>query len=162
MKKVIIFIFLVLICLVLQVTLVGGLQFKGGKPDFLLILIVLWTWNTDWREGLTLGFIVGILEDILFSPLLGLNTFSLCLVGFLTGEIKERVYEENIASVLLTVGLASILNGAAIFFWSSVFHLSVSFLKKFSSLVLVSSLYNCLLVFFIFLAREKLWKKRAY
>jgi rod shape-determining protein MreD len=162
MKKKAVFIVLVLLCLVLQITIIGGLQLKGGKPDLLLILIVLWTLDNGWKEGLVGGFIAGLLEDILFSPLFGLNAFSLCLVGFLTGEIKERVYEENIISVLLAVGLASILNGGVLLGWSSVFRLSTSFLKNFPSIALVSALYNCLLTFFIFLIREKFWKKKVY
>ena len=162
MKKLATFIFLVSLVFSLEAALMGIVSFKGGKPDFPFILLILWAWTHDWKEGLLAGFTIGLLEDIFFSPLLGLNAFALSLVGFLTSEVRERVYQENIVFILLMVGLASILNGAILSFWLTIFRLSSSFLEKIINLTLLTSLYNCLLVFLIFLVREVCRKERIY
>ena len=162
MKKLATFIFLVSLVFSLEAALMGIVSFKGGKPDFPFILLILWAWTHDWKEGLLAGFTIGLLEDIFFSPLLGLNAFALSLVGFLTSEVRERVYQENIVFILLMVGLASILNGAILSFWLTIFRLSSSFLEKIVNLTLLTSLYNCLLVFLIFLVREVCRKERIY
>ncbi len=162
MKKLAIFIFLVSLVFLLEATLMGIVSFKRGKPDFPFILLILWAWTHDWKEGLLAGFIIGLLEDIFFSPLLGLNAFALSLVGFLTSEVRERVYQENIVFILLMVGLVSILNGAILSFWLTIFRLSSSFLEKIIKLTLLTSLSNTLLVFLIFLVREVCRKERIY
>ena len=162
MKKLATFILLVSLVFLLEAALMGLVSFKGGKPDFPFILLILWAWTHDWKEGLLAGFTIGLLEDIFFSPLLGLNAFALSLVGFLTSEVRERVYQENIVFILLMVGLASILSGAILSFWLTIFHLSSSFLDKVIYLTLPTSLYNCLVVFLIFLVREVRRKERIY
>jgi len=162
MKKLAVFIFLVSLVFLLEATLMGIVPFKGGKPDFPFILLILWAWTHDWKEGLLAGFTIGLLEDIFFSPLLGLNAFALSLVGFLTSEVRERVYQENIVFILLMVGLVSILNGAILSFWLTIFRLSSSFLEKIINLTLLTSLSNTVLVFLIFLVREVCRKERIY
>ena len=143
--------------------IVSALQFifavwwKEGA-DLFLILVVSWAWFRGWKEGLMAGFTAGIFKDIFFSPLLGLNSFSLCLIGFLIGNIKGEIYQENILTFLLGVGIASIFQAALVSLWLSLFY-RFSFLRNFSSSLFPSLLYNCGLCFFVFLIKEGLKAK---
>lgn len=159
MKKTAIFIFLVILVLILQAVLVGGIQLKWGRPDLPLILLVFWAWHNDWKQGLLAGFIIGLLVDILFSPLLGLNAFSLGLVGFLVAELREKVYQDNVIIFLLLAAAATILNGVILTCWLLIFNLSSSFLEKFILLIFPTFLYNCLLTFPLFLLLEAFWPR---
>ena len=161
MKKTIIFIVLIFVVFVLQAVLIGGFQTRWSKPDLPLILLVLWAWRNGWKRGLLAGFAIGLLEDIFFFPLLGLRTFSLVLIGFLVGEARERIYQENVIFLLLVMGVVTVLNGVILSLWLSIFHLSSSFLGKFISLIFPAFLYNCLLAFPIFLAEEAFAKKSS-
>ena len=160
MKRLAVFAILTVIVFVLQVAVIGG-GIKWGRPDLLLILVVLWGWERGWKEGLVVGFAVGLLNDIFFSPLLGLNAFSLSLVGYLTGEIRERVYEGNVLLLLMAMGILSLLDGFTLSLLSFLFHLSSSVMGKSTYLTLITALYNCGLAFLIFVARE-LWRGRVY
>jgi len=144
MKKAIIFIISFLIALILQITLIGGLQIGRSKPDFFLI-----------------GFIIGILEDVLFFPLWGINAFTLCIVGFLVGEIREKVYEENLILLLIIMCSATLLNGFLLLFLSSIFPISSFSQAHLTFLILLASLYNSLLILPIFIVKEGLRKKLA-
>lgn len=159
MKKTAIFIFLIILVLILQAVLVGRIQLKWGRPDLPLILLVFWAWHNDWKQGLLAGFIIGLLVDILFSPLLGLNVFSLGLVGFLVAELREKVYQDNVIIFLLLAAAATILNGVILTCWLLIFNLSSSFLEKFILLIFPTFLYNCLLIFPLFLFREAFWPR---
>jgi rod shape-determining protein MreD len=161
MKKLAVFAILTIIVFVLQVAVVGGRGIGWGRPDFLLILVVLWGWERGWKEGLPVGFTVGLINDIFFSPLLGLNAFSLSLVGYLSGEIRERVYEENVVLLLMAAGACSFLDGFTLSLLSFLFHFSSPVFGKLTYLTLVSALYNCGLVFLIFVVRE-FWEGRLY
>jgi len=159
MKKAIVFIISFLIALILQVALMGVFQIGGAKPDFFLILLVLWAWYNGWREGVISGFIIGILEDILFFPLWGINAFTLCIVGFIVGEIREKVYEENLILLLIIMCSATVLNGFLLLFFSSVFHISSFSRAHLTFLSLLTSLYNSLLILPIFIIKEGLRRK---
>lgn len=162
MKKTVIFIFLVIIVFVLQGVLIGRIQSKWGRPDLPLILLVFWVWHNNWKQGLIVGFVIGLLIDILFFPLLGLNAFSLALVGFLVAEIRQRIYQDNVIFFILLVGAATLLNGIILSFWLLVFNISPSFLQKIVFIVFPTFLYNCLIGFPIFFLREMLWPKSFY
>jgi len=155
MKKAVIFIFLVIIALILQAVLAGRIPIGWGKPDIPLILLIFWAWHSDWKQGLLAGFIIGLLVDILFFPLLGLNAFSLTGVGFLVAGIREKIYQDNVIFFLLLVGLATLFNGSIIAFWLLVLNLSSSFRE----IVFPTLVYNCLISFVLFLLRETFWPK---
>jgi len=159
MKKAVIFIFLVIIALILQAVLAGRIPIGWGKPDIPLILLIFWAWHSDWKQGLLAGFIIGLLVDILFFPLLGLNAFSLTGVGFLVAGIREKIYQDNVIFFLLLVGLATLFNGIIIAFWLLVFNLSSSFIEKLIFIVFPTLVYNCLISFVLFLLRETFWPK---
>jgi len=162
MKKTVIFIFLVILVLILQGVLIGRIQLRWGRPDLPLILLIFWAWHNNWKQGLIAGFVIGLLVDILFFPLLGLNAFSLALVGFLVAEIRERVYQDNVIFFILLVGAATVLNGIILSFWLLVFNISPSFLEKIVFIVFPTLLYNCIISFPIFLLREIFWPKSFY
>lgn len=162
MKKTVIFIFLVILVLILQGVLIGRIQLRWGRPDLPLILLIFWAWHNNWKQGLIAGFIIGLLVDILFFPLLGLNAFSLALVGFLVAEIRERVYQDNVIFFILLIGAATVLNGIILSFWLLVFNISPSFLEKIVFIVFPTLLYNCIISFPIFLLKEIFWPKSFY
>lgn len=162
MKKTVIFIFLVILVLILQGVLIGRIQLRWGRPDLPLILLIFWAWHNNWKQGLIAGFVIGLLVDILFFPLLGLNAFSLALVGFLVAEIRERVYQDNVIFFILLIGAATVLNGIVLSFWLLVFNISPSFLEKIVFIVFPTLLYNCIISFPIFLLREIFWPKSFY
>ena len=157
MKKLGIFIGFLGVASVLQFTFAGW--WKGGA-DLFLILVVSWAWFRGWKEGLIVGFAAGILKDIFFSPLLGLNSFSLCLIGFVMGNIKGKIYQENILVFLLGVGVVSILQTVLLSLWLNLFY-RFSFLQNFSSSFYPLFLYNCGLCFFVFLIREWIMKSKS-
>lgn len=160
MKKLAVFAILTTVVFVIQVAVVGG-GGKWGRPDFLLILVVLWGWERGWKEGLVVGFAIGLINDIFFSPLLGLNAFSLSLIGYLSGEIRERVYQGNVVLLLVTMGVCSLLDGFTLSLLSFLFRLSSLVIGRLTYLVLLTALYNCGLAFLIFLARS-LWRGKVY
>ncbi len=159
MKKTVVFIFLVILVLILQGVLIGKVQLRWGRPDLPLILLVFWAWHNNWKQGLIAGFVIGLLVDILFFPLLGLNAFSLALVGFLVAEIRGRVYQDNVIFFILLIGAATVLNVIILSFWLLVFKISPSFLEKIVFIMFPALLYNCIIGFPIFLLREISWLK---
>ena len=162
MKKIVVFICLLILVLILQAVLIGSIRSRWGRPDLPFILLIFWAWHNNWKQGLITGFVIGLLMDILFFPLLGLNAFSLALVGFLVGDIRERVYQDSVVFFVLSIGAATVLNGIILSFWLSVFNISPSFLENIVFIVFPTLFYNCVIGFPIALLRETFWTKSSY
>ena len=54
-------------CLVLQDTLFNDFSVAGGKPDFLLIIVVFFAIFNGPVKGGWLGLILGLLEDLMLG-----------------------------------------------------------------------------------------------
>jgi len=158
MKKPIILLIFLFLALVLHVFLMSWSIFRRGKPDFLLLLVIFWSWRRGGREGTVVGFVAGLLMDLFFSPLLGLYSFSFALIGFLIGEVRERVYRENILIFLIVIAAVSLLSRIITSAWLGIFGIS-SFLPHLDFTLFPAPLYNCLLAFFVLLAIES-WAGR--
>ncbi len=153
MKRLIILFVLLVLALTLHIFSMGWPFFQKGRPDFLLLLVIFWSWRWGGKEGMIVGFVTGLVIDLLFSPLLGLYSFSFSFMGFLIGEVRERVYQENILFFLLIVAGVSLLSRVIISTWLEVFGIS-SFLTHLPLTLFPAPLYNCLLAFFILLLQE--------
>ena len=153
MKRLIILFVLLALALASHVFFMSWPFFQKGRPDFLLLLVIFWSWRWGGKEGMIVGFVTGLVIDLLFSPLLGLYSFSFSFIGFLIVEIKERVYQENILFFLLIVAGVSLLSRVIISTWLEAFGIS-SFLTHLPLTLFPAPLYNCLLAFFILLLKE--------
>ncbi|MCD6256599.1 rod shape-determining protein MreD [Candidatus Aerophobetes bacterium] len=95
MKKFFIFLVLLFLVLILQLTLAGWT--RRVSIDFFLVFVIYWSYSTKkLNEAVLSGFFSGLLKDIFFFPLLGINAFSFVLVSFLVNEIEGRIYHQNI------------------------------------------------------------------
>ena len=153
MKNLGIFIVLASVAFILQAGVLAWSGLQWGRPDLLLVLVVFWSWQRGWKEGVPVGFTVGLVNDMLFSPLLGLSALSLSLVGYVAGELRERVYEQNILLLLMTMGLSSLVGEFSLSLVSYLFRISSPVLGKLICFVLLTALYNCGLAFVVSVVR---------
>ena len=73
---------------VLQVGLLDGLRIFGRASEPLLVLAVSGGLVAGWRRGLRLGFVAGLLYDLVAGTPLGLAAFSYALVAALAGLLQ--------------------------------------------------------------------------
>lgn len=157
MRKFFIFLALLILVLILQFLFTGWT--RKVSIDFFLILVIYWSYSTGkWRESALAGFFSGLLKDIFFFPLLGINAFSLVLIGFLVSEVEKRIYHQNIILFTLLVGLASLVNSFILSVWLTVFS-SLPFTYSFKVSLYPTILYNCAVCFVIFLVKEEFFKR---
>lgn len=76
-----------IIALLLQVTLVKYIQIVTWRPDLVLIVLVSYSLRYGPNRGMSAGFAVGLLQDLLSSHFLGLTALSKTLAGFVAGSL---------------------------------------------------------------------------
>jgi rod shape-determining protein MreD len=129
----------------LQTTLFQYIEILGVKPNTALILIVSYGILRGDVEGAIAGFFSGLLQDIYFSPYIGLYAMLEMLLGYFAGKPFKDFYKENYLLPLPIVAGASLAYQFAIYFSSFLFNGKLDFAFYFRSIILPSSVYTLIL-----------------
>lgn len=93
----------VLLCLLLSLTRLPGMELLGIGPNWLLIWVVAWSLKRTIFQGIVAGFALGLIQDGMTSPYPS-HIIALVLAGFLTAKIqKQRYIQEDFISIALIV-----------------------------------------------------------
>ena len=101
---------LVLGSLILQSTFISVLPIKI-KPDLVFVMVVLFALLNGVRDGMVVGGLAGLLQDILRGRLIGMNLLALALTSCIVGWLENKIYKENIMVPVVVVFLATLLHG---------------------------------------------------
>lgn len=83
-----------IVCFLLQSTVMPAISMAGVVPDLLLILVITVAYTRGRVGGMLTGLAAGLLTDLCFNEMVGLcGLFYLC-IGYLAGY-SHKVYEER-------------------------------------------------------------------
>lgn len=100
---------LVFLAALLQVGIVASLVVAGGAPDLMLVLVVVLALERGSLPGAALGFVGGLVADVLTLDTLGLSSLVLTLAGFWAGRYGETTARSRRLAPLLAVGAITVL-----------------------------------------------------
>jgi len=89
--------------LALEATLFNHLTLAGVKPDLLLVLVIIYSLFRGSVAGAGLGFIYGLVEDLLLGNYIGLNAACKMLVGYASGWGEKRFFKDHLLVPVLSV-----------------------------------------------------------
>ena len=100
------------VCVVLQDTLFNDFSVAGGKPDFLLIIVVFFAIFNGPAKGGWLGLLLGLLEDLMLGRFIGVNALCKGIIGALIGLFERRVYKNNFSVPIFALFIGTFVNAA--------------------------------------------------
>ena len=109
------------VCL-LQVAIVPLLTIGGTAPDLFLILLFGLSLSVGSELAATAGFLIGLYQDSLSGAPLGLNAFTLSLIGFLVSRLSRQVKTPQLAGRFALLCLAGLLSGLITLLLLRFFH----------------------------------------
>jgi len=95
----------------LQIVIVSSLVIGGGAPDLLLVVVVLLGLLRGSIAGAALGFLGGLVVDVVTLGTLGISSLVLTLAGFWSGRYAETTARDRRVAPLLAVGTITVLAG---------------------------------------------------
>ena len=95
-------ILLFLLAFLLQTTVLHHLALFGKTPNLLLCLVIMMPFFYEGSQGIVLGVLFGLLEDLCFSVLIGPTAIAFFLIALLMGEVRKRLYWDSILSIFIT------------------------------------------------------------
>ena len=95
----------------LQVVIVSSLIVAGGAPDLLLVVVVALALLRGSVPGAVLGFVGGVVVDLVTLGTLGVTSLILTLAGFWAGRYGETTGRERRFAPVIDVGTITVLAG---------------------------------------------------
>ena len=108
LRKVIIFL-MVIVGYLLQSTLFQALSLGGVSPNVLIIIVACFGFMGGKKEGLMIGFLAGIILDVLFGNILGFYALTYMVIGYLNGMFSSIFYPEDIKLPMILISSSELL-----------------------------------------------------
>lgn len=95
--------------IIIQTTLLKNIRIAGARPDFSLILLIFFANHSGRMEGQLLGFISGVLEDLLSLSPLGFHMLIRTITGYIYGITKGKIFVDPILIPIVLVVTGTLL-----------------------------------------------------
>ncbi|MEE9127744.1 MAG: rod shape-determining protein MreD [Planctomycetota bacterium] len=87
----------------------------AGFFDLFLIVVVYYSLTTEQVNAMLVGAVCGLVQDALFSPILGVNAFAKALLGYLIGGLSTKGLLHRAPAQLTVLGVATLLQALLLF-----------------------------------------------
>ena len=115
MRRKIVLALLIIITFVLQSTVFKWLSIASISPNILLILTVSFGFMGGKTTGLFVGFFCGLMIDLFYGNLFGLNALLYMYIGFFNGFLYKVYYDEDIKVPLVLVAISDFAYGGLVY-----------------------------------------------
>ena len=112
----------IILALLLQSTVFGRFDIHGARPDFGMLALVIIVGAVSGEAGILYGFFIGFLQDVYTPEYLGYNAFTMSLMGFFLGILKETIAVENIYVRIAVTFAACLVHDILYLSFYTVFH----------------------------------------
>lgn len=106
MKRFLITVSIVLLCFLLQTTFFQKIALAGEVPNLILIVVVAVAYMRGRLEGMYVGFASGLLVDLIYSDLVGMNALLLVIVGYVVGICNEIYYRDELSIPIIIIAIS--------------------------------------------------------
>ena len=126
MKRKIVTIAIILVCFLLESTVFQGLSLGTITPNILIVVTSSFGFMRGKKEGMMVGFISGLLVDIMFNDLIGFYALIYMVIGYANGFFRKIFYDDDIKLPLILIAASDFLYGNIVcifmFIMRSKFH----------------------------------------
>jgi rod shape-determining protein MreD len=152
------------VALVLQSTIFNKITIYDTKPDLLIIIMVFFILLYGDISGAKIGFLYGLLEDLITGKFIGINCLSKMITGYAVGFFEGKLYRDNILVPVIFSALATVINNI-VFFMIGILtgFIGVLSVKKYIIITVITVIYNSLLaplLYVIFYKFTKSYNKK--
>ncbi|AOY76852.1 rod shape-determining protein MreD [Clostridium formicaceticum] len=151
--------FIIIINIILQPVL-HYIGIYNVMPNTSLILVVCFAINSKKNHGALLGCIIGILQDIIFGKIIGINALIYMVIGYIINAINRNIFKENLAIPFIFTSLATVLYYCIGLFFVYFLGYNLQFLSIFRNMLVVEVLYNSIFSLLVYIYVSKIFKTK--
>ncbi len=116
MKRKVITFVIILICFLLQSTVMRRFAFSAICPNLLIIITASIGFMRGKKEGMAVGLICGFFIDMFWGELLGFHMLTYVLIGYFNGKFQRLFFDNDIKLPIILIGVSELVYGTVFCF----------------------------------------------
>jgi len=138
------------ICILLQSTILGRIAIRGVRPDLAMLVLVFVSVRRGPMVGQVSGFASGFLEDLMNVSPLGFHSLLRTVIGYLFGLLSGNVFIDPFLMPIILAVVATLLKGLLSGVVSALFGIASSGFITFTGRIWIEMGYNGIVAPFLF------------
>lgn len=127
---------------ILQTTVTPLVEFGRVRPDLFLLLLYLGSYRMSPVQACLVGALLGLYEDALSGGPMGLNVFTLSLLGYALVRIREEIEAARVLPHVVLLFLTSLSASLLTLVVLAFFGMGRDFVESLVWIVLPGALYT--------------------
>ncbi len=141
---------MVLICFVLQSTLMKWIALGNVAPNLLIIITAAYGFMRGKKSGLLVGFFCGLLTDIFFGEVIGFYALIYMYIGYGNGFFNRIFFKEDIKLPLFLIALSDLFYGFVVYVLLFLLRGRFAFGYYMTNVILPEMIYTIVLTFVVY------------
>lgn len=150
MKRKIVTVCIILICFLLESTVFPSLSFASVTPNLMIIVTSSFGFMRGKKEGMMVGFLSGLLIDIMFSDLIGFYTLIYTVLGYANGFFRKIFYDDDIKLPLILIAASDFLQGNIICIFMFIMRSRFHYFYYLKSIIIPELIYTILITLILY------------
>ncbi len=145
MKKAIFAGITIFFCFILQTTLFAMFSVGGIRPNLLLIATASLGFLGGKKTGIYTGFFSGLLIDMFFRSVYGINALLFMYIGYSCGLLKKILFPKDIKLPLLFIAVSDFAYNVLHYFFYFLFRGNFDFFHYCRQIILPEMVYTSIM-----------------
>lgn len=150
MKRKIVTVCIIIACFILECTVFQSLSFASITPNLLIVVTSAFGFMRGKREGMMVGFISGLLFDIMFSDLIGFYTLIYTVLGYANGFFRKIFYDDDIKLPLILIAASDFLYGNIVCIFMFIMRSKFNYFYYLKSIIIPELIYTILVTLILY------------
>ena len=150
MKRKIVTIAIILVCFLLESTVFQGLSLGTITPNLLIVVTSSFGFMRGKKEGMMVGFISGLLVDIMFNDLIGFYALIYMLIGYANGFFRKIFYDDDIKLPLILIAASDFLYGNIVCIFMFIMRSKFHYLFYLKNVIIPELIYTILVTIVLY------------
>lgn len=144
-RRVLITLFLIVICFALQTTVLKISFFGNVAPNLMLVLTISLSLMRGEIPGIMTGFFCGLFVDVFFGDMIGFYALVLMYIGFLCARFHKMFFPENMILPLSVIFVTDLVYGLVCYVFMFALRARWNLPHYFFRIILPEALYTLMI-----------------
>lgn len=144
MKRYISMFLITILCFILQTTVLPGIELTHVMPNLLVIVTAIAGFMHGRKFGMVLGILSGILVDLMYSPVVGINIAIYVIIGYVNGMANKLYFKEDLSIPLIAIAISDLMYGFLYYICNFMMRGRLDLVSYFGNVMISEMIYTTL------------------
>ncbi len=149
----------IIINFIFQGTILPYFEIFGVVPNTALIIVVILALAKGKYYGGFYGLIIGLIQDIMYSSVIGINAFILFFAGYFIGFVEDTFARDNIINPIIFTAITTIYYNILYSIFLYFLSRNISFITAVKSVFSFEVIYNSIVSIGIYKLFQKIFSQ---